>query len=43
MYGHTCNGVGVEIPGLFCHVEDAWDEGLGPGRQFTGEQSKRAH
>lgn len=42
MYGHTCDGVGVEVPGLFRHVEDARDEGLRPGRQFTEKQSKRA-
>lgn len=38
--GRTCDGVGVEVPGLFRHVEDARDEGLGPGRQFTEKQSR---
>lgn len=37
MCGPTCDGVGVEVPGLFRHVEDARDEGLRPGRQFTGK------
>lgn len=41
MSGRTCDGVGVEVPGLFRHVEDARDEGLGPGRQFTEKQSRR--
>lgn len=40
MYGHTCDGVGVEVPGLFRHVEDARDEGLRPGRQLTEKQKK---
>lgn len=31
----TCDSVWVEIPGLFCDVEDQRDKLLHPGGQFT--------
>lgn len=37
----TCDGVRVEIPGLFCHVEESRDQCFRPGRQFTEEQNRK--
>lgn len=38
---HTCDGVRVEVPGLFCHVEEPRDKRFRPGRQFTEKQNKK--
>lgn len=38
---HTCDGVWVEVPGLFCHVEDSWDKCFHPGWQFAEKSNRK--
>lgn len=37
---HTCDGVRVEVPGLFYHVEESRDKRSRPGRQFAKRGKK---
>lgn len=36
----TCDGVWVEVPGFFCHIEESRDDCFCPGWQFTEENRK---
>lgn len=37
----TCDGVWVEVPGLFCDIEESRDKRFRPGRQLTESKMGR--
>lgn len=37
----TCDGVGVVVPGLLCHIEDFRDHSPGPARELTERDKRR--
>ena len=41
IHTHTCNGVWIEVPGLFSHVEESRDKSFCPRWQFTENQKRK--